>query len=114
MKTANVSFGKVFAVYAKKNKIKKVNNMLQDSANQGQLVMKNVTSNYYNAPSYGLLSTAANSGDTIQIYITGDDVKKINKESDWTTIDGILSHINVCISGEKLKPEEIVHRIKKG
>ena len=114
MKTANVSFGKVLAVYAKRSKIKKVNNALQDRANQGQLVMRDVTSNYYNAPTYGLLASAAQNGDTIEIYITGDDVKKVGKEQGWTTIEGILSHMNACISGSKLRVEEIVDRVVKG
>lgn len=114
MKTANVSFGKVLAVYGSQNKIKRVNEKLQPRANQRLVVMKDVTSSYIHSPSDGLLSTAARNGNTIEIYITGDDIKKINKEPHWKTIEGILSHIYTCFDAAKMSVSEIVDKIVKG
>lgn len=114
MKTANVSFGKVLAVYGKQDKIKKVNSILQNDANEGKLTTKNVTSCYINAPAYGVLGKAAKQGDTIQIYITGDDVQKVNNHPQWDTIEGILSHMSDCVNIAKMKVNDIVKLVKEG
>ena len=114
MKTANVSFGKVLAVYGRQDKIKKVNKALQDDANNGDIITKNVTSCYIHASSYGVLGRAAKQGDTIQIYITEDDVKKVNSCPQWDTIEGILSHMSDCVNIAKMKVDEIVKLVKEG
>ena len=114
MKTANVSFGKVIAVYGNQNKIKKINDKLKYKVNPKQIMMKDVTSSYIYSASDGLLSTAAKQGDTVEIYITGNDVGKVNKEPKWKTIEGILSHLYTCYDAAKMSVNDIVDIVVKG
>lgn len=108
----NVSFGNVVAVSGKSNKINRLNTRLRDNAAQGKVIMKDVTAQYINASPNGLIAEAAQKGDRIEIYITGDDVKKVKtRNSEFSTIDGILSHMSSYFSINKLSVGEAVSKI---
>lgn len=114
MKTADVSFGRVVAIYGKQNKVEKINRRLQYRADHGQVVMKDVTNRYKTAPSDGLLAKSAQNGDKIEIYITGDDIKNLNNDPGWRTLDGILSNISAFYDAAKVTVGEAVEKIMRG
>lgn len=114
MKASNVSFGRVVAVTGKDSKIRKINNRLSYKKQSGLVAMRDVTKYYQYAPSAGSLARAAQKGDRVEIYITGEDVKKINKDPDWKTMDGILSHLSSYIDLAKVSVGDAVERIIKG
>lgn len=113
MKVSNVSFGKVIAVSGKESKIKKLNDRLSYRKQNGLVAMRDVTKYYQYAPSTGSLAQAAQRGNKIEIYITGDDVKKINRDPDWKTMDGILSHLSAYIDLAKTSIGEAIEKISK-
>lgn len=113
MKVSNVSFGKVIAVSGKESKIKKVNDRLSYRKQNGLVAMRDVTKYYQYAPLTGSLAQAAQNGNKIEVYITGDDVKKMNSEPGWKTMDGVLSHLSVYIDLAKISVGEAVERIIK-
>ncbi len=114
MKVANVSFGKVVAVMGKDKKIKKINEKLSHKRQNGLIAMRDVTQHYKFAPSTGVLAQAAQNGNNIEIYITGDDVEKMNRDPEWKSIEGILSHLSRCFDATKLSVSETVEKIVKG
>ena len=112
MKANNVSFGRVVAVSGKPKQIKRLNGRLAADAARGRVLMKDVTKNYINASSSGLMARAAQKGDTIEIYITGEDISKVkNREKNWTTIDGILANLEAYYRIGKMSISEIVENI---
>lgn len=114
MKTANVSFGKVIALSGKEAKLKRVNEKIAYKKQIGQVVSRDVTHEYVNAPSTGSLALAAQRGDRVEIYITGDDVKKFGKQDGWKTMDDVLSHLSAYYDVAKLSITEAVDKIFKG
>ncbi|MBE7704979.1 MAG: hypothetical protein E7Z90_04095 [Cyanobacteria bacterium SIG29] len=113
MKTTNVSFGKVIAISGKPAKMKKVNERLETRRKNGQLAMRDVTSYYKNASSGYSLADAAAKGDKVEIYITGDDLKKMNKEPGWQTIQGILGHLTEYYNLAELSISDAVQKVEK-
>lgn len=94
MKTAQVSFGKVVAVRGKPKKMDKINKKLYPYAKNGQIMIKDVTAFYKNASSDGEMAQAAQRGESVDIYITGSDIKKIQqKEPGWKCIKDILGNV---------------------
>ncbi len=114
MKTADVSFGKVVALSGKSAKLKKVNDKLAYKKQNGFVVSRDVTHEYVNAPATGTLAIAAQRGDKIEIYITGDDVNKFGKQDGWKTMDDVLSHLSAYYDVAKLSIAEAVDKIFKG
>ena len=96
MSVGKVSFGSVIAVYGNNKKVNKINRKLIETAKNNEFMRKDVTNQYINSASSGLLAQAAQKGDRIEIYIIGkEDVNKVkNGEPLWDTIDGILSHVS--------------------
>jgi len=108
----NVSFGSVIAVSGKSNKINKVNKRLKSEADKGNVLMKDVTEKYVNSSASMVIAEAAQNGDRVEIYITGDDAKKVRaKHPEYDTIDGILSHMGAYFKIDKLSVGEIISRI---
>lgn len=111
----NVSFGSVIAVSGRPNKINKINKKLNSYAQNGNVIMKDVTDYYQNASSQGVLAQRAQKGDKVEIYITGDDVDKVNnKENSWKTVEGILSNLTSYFSIDKMNISEAIKRIFQG
>lgn len=112
MPVNNVSFGSVIAVTADRRKIQKINNNLAPHAKNGVIIMKDVTAQYRLGVTNGVLAKAAQQGDVVQIYITGDDVNKVKrKDKEWNTLDGILSHLSTHFSAKKMSAYEAVSKI---
>lgn len=114
MKTSSISFGKVIAVSGKNSKVKRINDRLESRKKNGLVVMRDVTNHYRTAPSGYSLADAARKGDRIEIYITGDDIKKMNKDNSWKTIDGVLSHISSYCDLAQVTVNEAIEKIIKG
>ena len=96
MTVQKVSFGSVIAVYGNDKKLNKILRRVREDGKNHDIIRKDVTSQYVNSASSGLLSQAAQKGDRIDIYITGkeDTSKYNNKAEKWDTIDGVLSHLS--------------------
>ena len=108
----NVSFGRVIALSGDQRKIKKINSKLAPQLNSGDVIVKDVTNHYRNAKSSGVLASAVKRGDRVEIYITGDDIKKVKQQhNEWDTIDGILSHLNLYYDTKKMGMYEIISKI---
>ncbi len=115
MKISAISFGKVIAVSGKEKKIKKVNRVIQPYANSGKIMIKDVTRNYINARSSGVLASAAQQGDRVNIYITGEDVKKVrDNDEQWNTTEKILSNLCKYYDVNKMSVSETARTIIKG
>ncbi len=108
----NLSFGRVIAVSGNAGKIKKINKRLLPNANNGDVIMKDVTSHYKNARLSGALAQAVKNGDSVEIYITGDDVKNVRqKQKNWDTLDGILAHMDSYLQVGKITVGEVISKI---
>ncbi len=114
MKTANVSFGRVVALSGKSPKLKKINDKISQKKQNGFVVSRDVTHEYVNAPATGALAIAAQRGDKVEIYITGEDVKKFGKQDGWKTMDDVLSHLSAYYDATKLSIAEAADKIFKG
>lgn len=114
MKVSAISFGKVIAVSGKEKKISKVNSILQPYANSGKIMIKDVTRNYINARSSGVLADAAQHGAIVNVYITGDDVQKVkNNHEEWNTTEKILSNLCTYYDVNKMSISEAARTIIK-
>ncbi len=113
MSVGKVSFGSVIAISGNNNKIEKINRRLRNQAERGDLMMKDVTQQYVNASSWGVMAQAAQKGDRVEIYIKGkEDVGKVkNKEPQWDTIDGILSHISSYQDVNKVSVGDFLYKM---
>lgn len=112
MKTSEVSFGRVVAVYAKPKKMTKVNKKLFPQTKTGKVMIKDITSMYKHVSSAGEMAQAAQRGDSIELYITGDDVSKVvQKQSGWKSIKEILGNIDEYFDASQMFVSDIVDNI---
>ncbi len=94
MSVGKVSFGTVYAVSGRENRINNLNRMLNGPTRQGKIKIEDVTGNYRNAATNGKMAQAAQRGDRVSVYITGPDVHKvITRQPAWDTIGGILANM---------------------
>ncbi len=114
MKVSNVSFGKVIAVSGKESKMKRVKEKLASKALPGTVIVRDVTEKYRYAPLTGSLAMAAQKGDRVEIFVTGDDVKKFNKVEGWKTMDDVLSNLSAYYELAKMSISEAVDSILRG
>lgn len=115
MRTANVSFGKVTAVSGRVSKVNKLNSRLEQKLKNGRVIMRDVTHIYKNAPAGYAIADAAANGHKVEVYITGEDVKKIkNKEPGWNTLESVLSQITSYFSLSGVSINEAVQKIMRG
>ena len=107
-----ISFGSVVAVSGKPNKVSRLNNKMGRYIRDGYVMVKDVTSKYEFAPSNGVMAQAAQRGENVSIYITGDDVKKVEqKQKNWDTTDDILTNLCAYFNINKLPFNDAVHKI---
>ncbi len=93
MRMSPVSFGKVIAVSGKPGKMYQLGNRM-NNRHQKRLLVKDVTNIYKNNPGGSMLADAANAGETVQLFITDEDVSKVlKKEKGWHNISVILSQM---------------------
>ncbi len=112
MKTSEITFGRVIAVYGKPKKMQKVNSRLGSYAQNGLVKIQDVTSMYRSAPSSGELAQAAQRGELVDIYITGDDVSKIkHKNKGWNNIREILRNLEDSFNANQMFISEVVEKI---
>lgn len=112
MSIGKISFGSVIAVSGKKKKVNKVNQKLTDKIQSGEIMIKDVTRAYINLPSWGAMAQAAQRGEKVEIYITGDDVQKVKRrEQNWDTINGILSNLTSYHNVNENPVKDIVNNI---
>lgn len=112
MKTAQVSFGKVVAVRGKPKKMDKINRKLYPYAKSGKVMIKDVTSFYRNASSDGEMAQAAQRGEYVDVYITGDDIKKIQqKEPGWKCIKDILGNVEDYLCVHQMLISDVVDKV---
>ena len=114
MKTSNISFGRVVALSGKDSKMKRVKEKLLSKSQPGTVIVRDVTDNYRYAPLTGSLAIAAQKGDRIDVYITGDDAKKFNKVEGWKTMDDVLSNLSAYYELAKMSISEAVDAILRG
>lgn len=111
----NVSFGSVIALSGRPNKINKINKKLHSYAQEGNVIMKDVTNYYQNASSQGVLAQSAQKGDKVEIYITGEDIEKVkNKDNNWKTVEGILSNLTSYFNTDRMNIGEAIAKIFEG
>ena len=112
MPISNVSFGSVVAVSGRPKKISTINQRLRNQASNGKVIMKNVTPQYVNASSDGLIAQAAQRGDRVEIYITGEEAEQVRKKApEFSTIDGILSHMSSYIDVNTCSIGDVINKI---
>ena len=79
---------------------------------RGEILQENVTNRYLYAPSDGLMASSVQKGQSVKIYITGNDVKKVRAHQDgWKSLDDILSQLNGFIRVDTMAPEAAVNKI---
>ncbi len=112
VKTSEITFGRVIAVCGKPKKMQKINRKLSSYAQNGIVKIQDVTSMYKNAPSSGELAQAAQRGELVDIYITGDDVRKVKeKQQGWNNIREILRNIQDSFNVNQMFISEAVEKI---
>lgn len=112
MSINKVSFGKVIAAFGKPKKIERLNSLLASSAKADKVMIKDVTSSYKYSFTDGLMGQAAQRGEKVSLYITGEDIKKVkNKEKNWNTMDGILSNLQGYCDLATMSVREAVEKI---
>lgn len=108
MEVGNVSFGSVIAVSGGQRNMKKFSEAIRRSPKykQGDILQKDVTSHYKYASRNGLMARAAQSGQDVDIYITGEDLQNVRQRKDgWDTLDGILMQLSKFVNVDRLSPE---------
>ena len=111
METNNVSFGKVIAVHGKPKKMNKLMKKLEGELKTNNIMMRDVTSTYKNASPFGELARAAQNGEKVDIFITGNDIQKVNKEEGWLSLSDLLSHIQAFYDANKVNIFDILENI---
>lgn len=109
---SDVSFGRVLAIYAKPKKMNQINKKLSPYVDNGKVMIKNVTSFYKHASTSGEMAQAAQRGEVVDIFITGDDINKIKKQqSGWRSMRDILVNIEDCINAGSMYISDVVSKI---
>lgn len=112
MEVSSTSFGRVIAVSGQPKKIQKITKKLTSEINSGNVMVKNITSFYKYSPSTGEMAQAAKKGETIDLFISGEDVAKIKqKKEGWINITDILSHLQDHINAANMSITEVVDTI---
>lgn len=112
MSINKVSFGKVITAFGKPKKMERLNNLISSSGKSDKVMIKDVTNIYRNSFTDGLMGQAAQRGEKVSLYITGDDVQKVkNKEKNWNTMDGILSNLQGYCDLATMSVREAVEKI---
>ena len=80
--------------FGKPKKMERLNSLLSSAAKADKVMIKDVTNIYRNSFTDGLMGQAAQRGEKVSLYITGEDIQKVkNKEKNWNTMNGILSNL---------------------
>lgn len=114
LKTASVSFGNIVTVSGSRSKIGSINYALRNERLHDEVLIQDVTAQYVNAPTSGMFAKEVQKGNIINLYATGDDIEKIkNKESNYSTIDGIISAMKDYFDANRFSVQDSVRRIMK-
>ena len=90
----------------------KITKKLTSELKSGDVMVKNITSFYKYAPSGGDMARAAQRGEIVDLFITGEDVVKIQKKQEgWGSVNEILSHMQDHINIANMTITEVVDRI---
>lgn len=112
MKTNSISFGNVTAVTGKPKTIAKLNKKLNHEKSRGNLIIRDVTTMYKNVSSAGEMAQAAQRGELVDIYITGDDIKRIkDKEQGWRSLSDILCNITNYFNANTMRTNEVIENL---
>lgn len=112
MSVGRISFGRVIAVSGKEKKVQRINQILKPQTQSGNIMIKDVTKSYINSASWGAMAQAAQRGEKIEIYITGDDVQRVKRrEQNWDTINGILSNLTSYQNVNEASVRDVVNDI---
>ena len=117
MEVGNVSFGGVVAVSGGQRNMKKFSEALTKNIEyrKGDVMQRDVTSHYKYAARNGLMARAAQSGQSVNIYITGEDAQFVRERKDgWDTLDGILMQLTKFINVDRINPETAVQTVVNG
>ena len=80
--------------FGKPKKMERLNSLLASAAKADKVMIKDVTNIYRNSFTDGLMGQAAQRGEKVSLYITGNDIQKVkNREKNWNTMEGILSNL---------------------
>lgn len=117
MEVGNVSFGGVVAVSGKQWNMQKFSEAMRKSVDyrNGDIMQRDVTSHYKYAARNGLMARAAQSGQSVNIYITGEDAQFVRERKDgWDTLDGILMQLTKFVNVDRMNPEAAVQSVVNG
>ncbi len=114
MNISPISFGKVITVSGRPSKMRHLNNKVSNTKHRQPIIMQDVTYIYKNAPRTGILARAASQGDVVNMYVTGDDVSKVQKQKQgWHNVDYVLSHMTDYYSTSESSVRSIAQEILK-
>ena len=107
MQVSKVSFGTLVAVSGTPKKMKNIDKKISAAA-----MIKDVTSTFQNSFPTGMLAQAAQSGNKVKLYITGEERNLIeNKKPGWQTPNNLLENIQDYIDANKISISEVVNYI---
>ncbi len=116
MEVGNVSFGNVVAVSGKSRNMYRFTEAMSKNPEfkSGKVMQRNVTDEYKYASRNGLMAQAAQRGESVEIYVTGEDYEYVRECRDgWDTLDGILSQLTKFVNVDRLSPEAAVRAVMK-
>ena len=109
MRVAGVSFGNIVAVYGPKKKMDKIDKKMSDKA-----MIKDVTSKYQYSMPTGLLAQAAQQGNSVKLYITGQERKFIEHGAEgWTKLNDVLENIQDYYDANKGSIAQVIGYLMK-
>ena len=112
MSINKVSFGQVIAAFGKPKKMERLNALIASSSKSDKVMIKDVTSSYKYSFTDGLMGQAAQRGERVSLYITGDDIKKVkNRDKHWKTMEGIRSNLQGYCNLATMSVRDAVEKI---
>ncbi len=113
MAIGSISFGSVIAVSGKTRKISGLNNKLSQYERAGKVIIRDVTDRYRYSPATGLMAKAAQKGDNVAVYITGDDVENIKSKmfKGQREMDVVLSSMTSYYDINKVSAHKVVKAV---
>ena len=108
MQVGNVSFGNVVAVAGKTRNMKKFSDVMYNHPEykKGNVLQFDISDDYRYAARNGLIAQAAQRGERVEIYVTGED------KQNFSSMKGsIMDQLTKFVSVDKFTPEEAVRAV---
>ncbi len=108
MNNLSISFGNIVTVSGKPNAMKCMNKDLEKRRKNGEVLIQDVTPEFVNGASTGVIAKEAQKGNSVFVYITGEDIKNLKN---YTSINGVISDMKEYINLTKTKMSEVTKRL---